>query len=156
MKIILKGTETELINTLRSFGIPNKVIFDDGSQFLCGDIAGRGHRKKSARTFKVNKEQIGDIMKKYLPSKEVPNKPEPLKMEESKELTEALESIDDMIDTMGKLIICIADSNDDFVCIECLYVTKRLYQLMRKYAREEDADRIRDEFKKITGRDIND
>lgn len=77
-------------------------------------------------------------------------------MDESKELTEALESIDDMIDTMGKLIICIADSNDDFVCTECLYVAKKLYQLMRKYAREEDADRIRDKFKEITGRNIND
>lgn len=77
-------------------------------------------------------------------------------MENSKELTEALESIDEMVDTMGKLIICIADNNDEFVCTECLYVAKRLYQLMRKYAREEDADRIREEFKEITGRDIND
>ena len=77
-------------------------------------------------------------------------------MEESKELTEALESIDDMIDTIGKLIISIAHSNDDFICTECLYTAKKLYQIMRKYAREEDADRIRDEFKEITGRDIND
>ena len=75
-------------------------------------------------------------------------------MNESKELTEALESIDDMVDTMGKLIICIANSNEEFVCTECLYVAKRLYQLIRKYAHEEDADRIRDEFKEITGRDI--
>lgn len=75
-------------------------------------------------------------------------------MENSKELTEALESIDDMVDTMGKLIICIANSNEEFVCTECLYVAKRLYQLIRKYAHEEDADRIRDEFKEITGRDI--
>lgn len=81
MKIILKGTETELINTLRSFGIPNEVVFDNGSQFICGDIAGRGHRKKSARTFKVIKEQIGDIAKDYSSSKEVPNKPEPLELE---------------------------------------------------------------------------
>lgn len=75
-------------------------------------------------------------------------------MENSKELTEALEAIDDMVDTIGELIICIADSNDEFVCTECLYVAKRLYQLMRKYAREEDADRICEEFKEITGRDI--
>ena len=75
-------------------------------------------------------------------------------MNESKELTEALESIDDMADTMGKLIISIANSNEEFVCTECLYVAKRLYQLIRKYAHEEDADRIRDEFKEITGRDI--
>lgn len=76
-------------------------------------------------------------------------------MEESKELTEALESIDDMVDTIGKLIISIAHSNDDFVCTECLYVVQKLYQIMRKYSREDDADRIYEEFKEITGRDIN-
>ena len=77
-------------------------------------------------------------------------------MNESKELTEALESIDDMVDTIAKLIVSIALSNEDFICTECLYTTKKLYQIMRKYAREEDADRIRDEFKEITGRNIND
>lgn len=76
-------------------------------------------------------------------------------MNESKELTEALETIDDMVDVIGKLIISIAYSNDDFICTECLYVANKLYQLMRKYAREDDADRIYDEFKKITGRDID-
>lgn len=77
-------------------------------------------------------------------------------MDESKELTEALENIDDMVDTIGKIIISIADSNDDFICTECLYVASKLYQIMRKYAREDDADRIREEFKEITGRNIND
>lgn len=77
-------------------------------------------------------------------------------MENSKELTEALEAIDDMADTIGKLIISIAHSNDDFVCTECLYVAGKLYQLMRKYAREDDADRVREEFKEITGRNIYD
>lgn len=77
-------------------------------------------------------------------------------MEESKELIEALESIDDMVDRIGKLIISIALSNEDFICTECLYVAKKLYQIMRKYAREDDADRIYEEFKKITGRSIND
>lgn len=77
-------------------------------------------------------------------------------MEESKELSEALETIDDMVDRVGKLIISIALSNDDFICTECLYVAKKLYQIMRKYAREDDADRIYEEFKKITGRSIND
>lgn len=77
-------------------------------------------------------------------------------MNESKELTEALESIDDMVDVVGKLIISIAHSNDDFICIECLYTAKKLYQIMRKYAREEDADYIYEKFKEITGRDIND
>lgn len=77
-------------------------------------------------------------------------------MDESKELTEALESIDDMVDTIAKLIVSIALSNEDFICTECLYTAKKLYQIMRKYAREEDADYIYEKFKKITGRDIND
>ena len=77
-------------------------------------------------------------------------------MEDSKELMEALESIDDMVDRVGKIIISIALNNDEFICTECLYVANKLYQIMRKYAREDDADRIYEEFKKITGRDIND
>ena len=77
-------------------------------------------------------------------------------MEESKELTEALEAIDDMVDSVGKFIISIALSNDDFICTECLYTANKLYQIMQKYAREDDADRIREEFKKITGRNIGD
>jgi rubrerythrin len=76
--------------------------------------------------------------------------------EESKELTEVLESIDDMVDKIGKLIISIANNNDYFVCTECLYIAKTLYEIMRKYAREEDADRIYEEFKEITGRYIDD
>lgn len=77
-------------------------------------------------------------------------------MNESKELTEALETIDDMVDVIGKLIINIALSNDDFICTECLHTANKLYRLMQKYAREDDADRIREEFQKITGRDICD
>lgn len=50
MKITLEGTEAELINVLHSFGIPNEVVFDDGKQFLCGDMCGRGHRRKKAET----------------------------------------------------------------------------------------------------------
>lgn len=73
-----------------------------------------------------------------------------------KELTEALEAIDDMVDRVGKIIISIALNNDEFICSECLYVANKLYQLMRKYAREDDTDRIREEFKEITGRNIDD
>ena len=52
MKIILEGTEAELRSALHSFGVPDKVVSDNGSQFLCGDIAGRGHRRKKVeRTF---------------------------------------------------------------------------------------------------------
>ena len=82
MRIILEGTEAEFRSLLHSFGIPKEVVFDDGSQFICGDLAGRGHRrKKSVRTFKVIKKQFGDAIKDYSSSKEVPNKPEPLEIE---------------------------------------------------------------------------
>lgn len=76
--------------------------------------------------------------------------------EESKELTEALGSIDDMVDRIGKLIINIAHSNDDFICTECLHTAHELYGIMRKYARKEDAGRIYEEFKEITRRYIDD
>lgn len=68
----------------------------------------------------------------------------------------ALSTIDDMVDTIAKIITGIARSNDDFICTECLNTANKLYGLMRKYAREEDAERVRDEFKEITGRDIDD
>lgn len=59
MKIILEGTETEFRTMLHFFGIPKEIVFDDGSQFICGDIAGRGHRQKQAeRTFKELKAKI--------------------------------------------------------------------------------------------------
>ena len=78
-------------------------------------------------------------------------------MNESKELTEALETIDDMVDVIGKLIISIAHSNEVFICTECLHTANNLfYRIMQKYAREDDVDRIHEEFKKITGRDIYD
>lgn len=77
-------------------------------------------------------------------------------MEESKELLEALEAIDDIIDRLGKLIISIAYSNDNFICAYCSFTAHELYRIMQKYAREEDADRIYEEFKEITGRYIDD
>lgn len=77
-------------------------------------------------------------------------------MEKSNELTEALETIDDMVDRIGKIIISIAYSNDEFICTECLNTAYKLYGIIRKYAREDDADRIYSEFKEITGRDIGD
>lgn len=77
-------------------------------------------------------------------------------MDESKKLTEALGTIDDIVDKVGKLIISIAHGNNDFICTECLHTAHELYVIMRKYAREDDADRIYEEFKKITGRNIDD
>ncbi len=72
-----------------------------------------------------------------------------------REFEEALSTIDDMVDTIAKIIISIAQSNDDFICTECLNTANKLYRLLRKYAREEDAERVRNEFREITGRDID-
>ena len=77
-------------------------------------------------------------------------------MEKSKELTEALGTIDDIIDRLGKLIISIAHGNKDFTCTDCLLTAHELYRIMRKYAHEDDADRIYEEFIEITGRYIDD
>ena len=63
----------------------------------------------------------------------------------------ALSTIDDMVDTIAKIITDIARSN---VCTECLNTESKLYSLLCMYAREEDAERVRNEFREITGRDI--
>ena len=75
------------------------------------------------------------------------------------ERNEALNSIDVMVDTIAKQIIVIeiitiAHQNDDFVFTCCLSTARELFGLMKKYAREEDTERIRTEWKHITGRDI--
>ena len=51
MKIILEGTEAELINALHSFGIPNEVVFDDGEQFVKPES-----RRKNCAITKLNPE----------------------------------------------------------------------------------------------------
>ena len=73
----------------------------------------------------------------------------------TKERYEALDTIDDMIDVLGKQIIRIAHSNDDFICTCCIRTARELFGLLKKYAREEDTERIRAEWKHITGRDID-
>ncbi len=68
----------------------------------------------------------------------------------------ALSTIDDMVDTIAKIITGIARSNDDFICTECLNTASKLYSLLRKYARGEDAERVYEEFRELTGRNIDD
>ena len=74
------------------------------------------------------------------------------------ERDEALDTIDDMVDTIAKEIITIAitiaHQSDDFVCTCSLITAHKLFGLMKKYAREEDTERIRAEWKHITERDI--
>lgn len=76
-------------------------------------------------------------------------------MEETiKAYAETLDTIDDMVDVIGKQIIRIAYDNNDFVCTCCLGTVHKLFGLMKKYAREEDTEFIRDRWKEITGADI--
>jgi hypothetical protein len=72
----------------------------------------------------------------------------------AEERDDALDTIDDMIDVIGKQIIRIAYDNRDFVCTRCLSTAYALFGLMEKYAREEDTADIRDKWKEITGADI--
>lgn len=74
MRIILEGTEAELRSALHSFGISNEVAFNDGSQFLCGDIAGRGHRQKVVELAKEHsdrrrqvREQLNSLSEQAIP-----------------------------------------------------------------------------------------
>lgn len=76
-------------------------------------------------------------------------------MEETiKAHAEALDTIDDMVDTIGKQIIRIAYDNQDFSCSRCISTAYALFELMEKYTREEDAEDIRAKWKEITGTDI--
>ena len=72
----------------------------------------------------------------------------------TKERDEALDTIDDMVDVIGRQIIRIAYDNRDFICSRCLSTAYALFRLMEKYAREEDTTDIRDKWKEITGADI--
>ena len=74
--------------------------------------------------------------------------------EVTEERDTALNSIDDMVNVIGKQIIKIAYDNRDFICSRCLSTAYALYGLMEKYAREEDTANIRDKWKEITGADI--
>ena len=74
--------------------------------------------------------------------------------EVAEERDDAYEAIDDMVDVIGKQIIKIAYDNRDFICTRCLATALALFELMKKHAREEDAEDIREKWKEITGADI--
>ncbi len=61
-----------------------------------------------------------------------------------------------MLDTISETILGIALKNDDFICTGCLSTAAKLYRLLCKYAQKRDTDWICDEFKRITGRNLND
>ena len=80
MKIILEGTEAEFINALNSFSIPNKVVFDNGSQFFCGNMCGRRCRNKKADQC-ISGMELSDRFSEYLTSSDNHKKSEEKKAE---------------------------------------------------------------------------
>ena len=66
------------------------------------------------------------------------------------ERDEALDTIDDIVDTIAKQIISIAHDNEDFVCSCCIRTSKTLFGLLKKYAREEDVNNIREQWESVT------
>lgn len=72
------------------------------------------------------------------------------------QLEEALDTIDDMVNTISERIISIAHDNEDFICSCCIRTAKTLFGLLKDYAREEDVTDISEQWKDITGREIED
>lgn len=76
-------------------------------------------------------------------------------MTESEELEELREQLDDVVDSLGTIIIDIASDNDEFVCSTCLNTAKELYWIFRDIARDGDCDSICEQYAYITGRDLD-
>jgi hypothetical protein len=77
------------------------------------------------------------------------------KEELQEQLSEAIETIDNMVGAIGDAIIGIAYDNTDFICTRCLKTAEELYDLMKLYARGKDCKSIREQYQYITGRDLD-
>lgn len=79
MKIIIAVNGNELCNTLSSLDVPQKGCFDEGSRFICGDLAGRRVRhKRAARSFVEFKANFEDMVKFFSSESENESRPESL------------------------------------------------------------------------------
>ena len=74
----------------------------------------------------------------------------------SEECEELREQIDDVVDDLSKIIIEIAEHNDDFICTTCLDTAKELYQIFKQLARDEDCGSLCEQYLSITGRELDD
>lgn len=74
----------------------------------------------------------------------------------AEEFEELQEQMDDVVDSLGKIIIEIASDNKEFVCTACLRTAKELYQIFKNIAREEDCGSICEQYAYITGSDLDD
>lgn len=71
------------------------------------------------------------------------------------ELEELKEQMDDVVDSLGRIIIEIAADNSEFVCSSCLRTAKELYQIFKNNAREEDCGSICEQYACLTGSDLD-
>ena len=57
-------------------------------------------------------------------------------------------------DDIGEIIISIARANEDFICSQCLKTANNLFITLTKFASVEYCEAIKEQFKTITERDI--
>lgn len=74
----------------------------------------------------------------------------------AEELEELQEQMDDVVDSLGRIIIEIASDNSEFACSACIRTAKELYQIFKSIAREEDCGSICEQYAYITGSDLDD
>lgn len=77
------------------------------------------------------------------------------KQTNTEEIEETLSQIDDVVNDLGKIIIEIAEHNEDFICTTCLDTAKELYQIFKQIARDEDCGSLCEQYLSITGRDLD-
>lgn len=54
----------------------------------------------------------------------------------TEELEDLQEQMDDVVNSLGEIIIEIASDNSEFVCSACIRTAKELYQIFKNIARE--------------------
>lgn len=73
----------------------------------------------------------------------------------AEELEELQDQMDDVVNSLGEIIIEIASDNKDFICSACVRTAKELYQIFKNNAREEDCGSICEQYAELTGSDLD-
>lgn len=74
----------------------------------------------------------------------------------AEELEELQDQMDDVVNSLGEIIIEIAADNSEFVCSACLRTAKELYQIFKNNARDEDCADILEQYACLTGNNLED
>lgn len=74
----------------------------------------------------------------------------------AEELEELQDQMDDVVNSLGEIIIEIAADNSEFVCSACLRTAKELYQIFKNNARDEDCVDILEQYAYLTGNNLED